>query len=289
MRDALTLDEPIKSLGLRPPAMACLAVLFLYAYRPVLAGLWAMGFSHDLLQQAPFVLAIAIGFAVQRLRQGAPPVSDPGSVAPFMIALSLNVAGQLVDLAVLSQLSLPLALAGMALALHGKALLRRLRVPLLYLCLAIPLPGSLYLELVAPLKLLVSRLAADLLVLGGVPVVRAGNILTVGTLRIGVTDACAGLSSLMTVLALAVAYTLLRLRTPLGRLLVIGCMPPLIVLANVLRVAGLTVVAIHFGSNAAFGESHALWGLLVFVGSVSGLLLLTALVARTERKRLFRS
>jgi exosortase len=262
-----------------------LSLLVVFAYAPILLDLVHGVPNNELVQHAPFVFALAGYLAWERREVWARLVREGGPGGPirlFVAGIVLNVVGQALNVYCLAQLSLPITLYGLILYLAGPPAARTLLFPLSFLVLAFPMPGKLYLELVVPLKLFVSKGAAWLLQQAGYDVVRHGNILVLHSLRIGVTDACAGLSSLMTVLALSFFYGSLKIRRWPFRLLIVMVTLPLVIAANVLRVAALTMVAVRWGPESAFGETHIVWGVLVFAICVLGLLAVTRCVAHIE-------
>ena len=264
-----------------------LSLLFVFAYAPILFDLVQGLPGNELVQHAPFVFALAGYLVFERRRELlrlAREHDAGGPVRFFLAGIVLNVVGQALGIYYVAQVSLPITLYGLVLYLMGPAAARIVRFPAVLLVLAFPIPGKLYLELVVPLKLFVSQGAAWLLRQAGYDVVRQGNILIFHSLQIGVTEACAGLSSLMTILALSVFYGYLRIRRFGLRLIVVLAGLLLVFAANILRVTALSAVAVRWGQESAFGGTHALWGVLVFAACVLGLLAVTACVSRLEAR-----
>jgi exosortase len=266
---------------------ALLSLLFVFAYAPILFDLVQGLPGNRLVQHAPFVFALAGYLAFERrheLVRLAHEQDAGGTALVFLAGVVLNVIGQALGISCVAQVSLPITLYGLILYLMGSSAARILLFPVMLLVLAFPIPGKLYLDLVVPLKLFVSRGAAWLLREAGYDVVRRGNVLIVDSLTIGVTDACAGLSSLMTILALSVFHGYLRIRRFGLRLFVVLAGLLLVLAANILRVTALSAVAVRWGPESAFGGTHALWGVLVFAACVLGLLTVTACVSRFEAR-----
>lgn len=266
---------------------ALLSLLFVFAYAPILFDLVQGLPGNELVQHAPFVFALAGYLVFERRRELLRLAREHevgGPVRFFLAGIVLNLVGQALGVYYVAQVSLPIAFYGLVLYLMGPAAAKIVRFPAVLLVLAFPIPGKLYLELVVPLKLFVTQGAAWLLRQAGYDVARQGNILIFHALQIGVTEACAGLSSLMTILALSVFCGYLRIRRLSLRLMVVLAGLLLVFTANILRVAALSVVAIRWGQESAFGATHALWGVLVFAACVSGLLAVTACLSRFEAK-----
>src|SRR5690606_16692155 len=89
--------------------------------------------------------------------------------------------------------------------------------------------------------------------------------------------ACSGLNSLYSLFALGLLYhhvtagdgagtehapSLLR---PLRMAILLACIVPIAIVANVVRVLGLVLVTYHFGAEAAEGWFHTFAGMMVFV------------------------
>jgi len=158
---------------------------------------------------------------------------------------------------------------------------RRFAFALTLLFFVIPLPGFILDAVTAPLKTFVSASVATVLHAFGYPIERAGVMLQVGDHQLLVADACSGMNSIYSLLALAFVYVrltgpALRMRLPLVLLAVV----PIAVLANIVRVAVLALITYHLGDAAAEGFLHGFAGMLVFVIAVLTLFAWDRLVSR---------
>ena len=179
--------------------------------------------------------------------------------------------------------SLVVTLAGLTLFFFGKRLFRLLLLPLGYLLFMVPLPYIVY-DLVAfPLKLFVTRASISFLKLAGVVVMREGNIILLPNTTLEVADACSGIRSLISLLALAVAYSFFIRISSLKRCLLVLAAIPIAVCANAFRVIGTGFLAQYWGARAAEGFFHEFAGLAVFVVAVAALVSLGALLSRPDR------
>jgi exosortase len=112
----------------------------------------------------------------------------------------------------------------------------------------------------------------------GVAVQRDGLILTSDRFAFVVAEACSGMSSLVSLLALAALWTF-GARGPLaGRLTVVAATVPLVVLANSTRVALVLIVASQFGQDAALGFFHGASSLILFGIALAGLMTVSRIV-----------
>jgi exosortase len=138
-----------------------------------------------------------------------------------------------------------------------------------------PLPGSAIATVTFPLKMLVSRIAAKLLGLMGLPVERQGVMLELGNYRLLVADACSGIQSMFSLAAVSVVYIALmeyRSSTRVATLLL--AILPISMLANVLRVLALALITYGFGDDAGQGFLHGFAGMFMFFVAF-GVLMLT--------------
>ncbi len=267
-----------------------LAPFLAFAYYPVLLDLAANVMANDLYRHAPLVAGISAYTAWQtataksseKAAEDAITSSGPG----IMIAgLFLNLAGQVLGVFYLSQLSLVLTIYGVVVFVGGYKTARKYIFPIFFLVFAYPLPGKLYYELAFPLKLIVSKVSAVILDVVGFDVVRKGNILHVSGSIIGVNDACSGLNSLMAIMSLSLFYGWYILKNNLFRTLTFIFMIPAIVGANIIRVALTGILAVKFGSEAAEGTLHSALGFAVFAISVGVLMLMVKFFSHVESKK----
>lgn len=157
-------------------------------------------------------------------------------------------------------------LAGIALLHKGRAGLKALRAPLLFLLFIIPLPGFLVDALTNGLKQNISLVAESLLYGLGYPVARSGVTLTVGQYQLLVADACSGINSLFSLFALGFVYLYLQAYSSKFRnLLIVAAIAPIAIFANIIRVMTLVLVTYYFGDEAGQGFIHSMAGMVLFV------------------------
>jgi len=266
------------------PIALCLVFAYFPIFSDLLKGIW----GNELVRHAPLVFILAVYLAYRVRFQWYHLVDEGNTAGPvhfFLAGIALNIVGQILGIFILAQLSLPVTLYGLVLYLKGRRPAALLIFPVFFLVLAFPIPGKLYWELMAPLKLFVSKASAGCLQILGYDVIRQGNILTIGALDLGVTDACSGLNSLMAIMTLSVFYGYLMIRQVSFRIIVAVTMIPLVMVANIFRVTASSIMAVAQGQEVAFGRFHYLWGVLVFSVCVLGLMALTRILARIEQKR----
>ena len=180
-------------------------------------------------------------------------------------AIALLLLGSLGAELFTSRFSLLVLLAGMILFLAGWKMLRAVSFPLGYLMWMIPIPVIIYNQITFPLQLIASRLATAGLELAQIPVLRDGNILIMSNYSLEVVEACSGIRSLMTLMALAVAYGYLVSPRRWVRYVLAGLMIPIAIVTNGIRIMGAGILARHFGPAAAEGFLHEFSGWAIFL------------------------
>jgi exosortase len=189
---------------------------------------------------------------------------------PVMVgAIVLLLAGTLGAELFISRSSLLFLFSGMILFFAGWKMLRAMAFPLIFLALMIPLPTLIYNQVTFPLQLLASRLSSNSLELVGIPVLREGNVLILPNYSLEVVEACSGIRSLMSLIALAVAYGYFVERRFWARITLVVFMLPIAVGSNALRVVGAGVVTYFWGPQYAEGFFHFFQGWLIFVSAVA--------------------
>ena len=253
------------------PWLAVAAGLLLL-YVPTCATLARTLWRDDAYAHGPIMLAL---FAWLAWRDRAGLQEEGARRAPvagaFLVAagLLLYIVGRTQEIVLFEASSLLPVVAGTLLVLRGWTALRRFAFPLALLLFVIPLPGFILDAITAPLKTFVSASVTALLHAFGYPIERAGVMLQVGDHQLLVADACSGMNSIYSLMALAFVYVRLagparRMRLPLVLLAVV----PIAVVANIVRVAVLALITYHFGDAAAEGFLHGFAGVLVFVLAV---------------------
>jgi exosortase len=205
-----------------------------------------------------------------------------------LAAISLLLFGDLGAELFTARFSFLVLLAGMIVFLTGWKMLRSVLFPLAFLVFMIPIPEILYNQITFPLQLLASRLATFCLEVLQIPVLRDGNILVISNYSLAVVEACSGIRSLISLLALAAAYGYLaepsrHVRVVLGFLMV-----PIALITNAIRITIAGVMAHRFGPGTAEGFLHEFSGWIIFLSAILLMFLchraLRLFVARLNRE-----
>lgn len=235
-----------------------------------------------------FVVPLIAGyFAYERRKDLAAVLAEPWWPGLLLVAAGLLqlVVGWLGTEFFTMRSSLVVTLCGMTLFLLGKRLFRLMLLPLAYLLFMVPLPYIIYDMVAFPLKLFVTRISIASLKLMGVVVMREGNIIMLPFTTLEVADACSGIRSLISLLAIAVAYAFFLEMGQLRRGVLILAAIPIAISANALRVIGTGMLAQYWGAKAAEGFFHEFAGLAVFVVAIALMIGLGSLLSRGKGGR----
>ncbi len=244
-----------------------LGSLLFWLYLQVLVPLARQWWTDDNYSHG-FLIPLLSAYFVWERRESLAKL--PVRSSPFGLALLAGGIGALLLGNVSAELfttrvSLLVVLAGLVLYLFGREYLRMLAFPILYLLFMIPLPAIVFNAIAFPLQLFAARTATAVLQFLQIPVFREGNLITLANIALEVAEACSGIRSLITLLALALTYAYFTQRRPWRRIVLVLSTVPIAIAANVSRIAGTGILAHLYGSRAAQGFFHEFSGWLIFL------------------------
>lgn len=227
-------------------------------------------------------IALYLVWIRRRTTLAIPAQPDGRGLALVAAACLVFLLGQLAAEFFLARVSFVLLLAGLTWTFWGFARLQTMAFPFVLLLTMVPLPALVYNAMAAPLQLLASSVATDIVQFLGVSIYRDGNIIHLATTSLGVAEACSGLNSLSSLVVGSLLLGFLENASIPGRILLILLSVPLAIAVNVLRVAGTAVLA-DYRPEYAMGFYHLFSGWLVFVMGFGMLWLLGKLIFRWTR------
>jgi exosortase len=222
-----------------------------------------------------FVVPIVVLWIVWRERkrwQALPPETSWWGLAVLAAGAGMQIMAVFGGGLFAGSVAFLVSVAGAVLYLGGFALLRAWAFPFLLALFMLPKLAIVYSQVTLPLQILASRIAAGMLSVAGVAVVREGNILDVAGHRVSVQEACNGVRYLLSLGFVAVVYAYLSDSKPWMRFALLAVVAPVAIMANALRVA---VSGLLPALDA--GTPHAVVGCLVFVLCLATLVLMRLL------------
>jgi exosortase len=247
-----------------------------------LARQWWMdaNYGHGFL--VPVFSAFLLWRERDRLRALPVRGATPG-LAVLALGAATLVLGDIAAENFLTRISLIIVLAGLVLFHLGPDILRAVAFPLGFLVFMVPLPATLLYAVTLPLQGLAARQAAWILDLLGIPVLLEGNIIHLSQISLGVTEACSGIRSLISLVAGAVAWAWLTLPRGWVAVAFVASAVPITIAANAGRVVATGLIGQWFGVEYAAGFFHVLAGWVVYVFALACLLAMHAILMLCHR------
>ena len=266
--------------------LVVLSGIILWLYRAILihlVGQWwhDPNFSHGFF--VPLFSALVIWQERQKFSE-LPLRPSWSGMAIAALAMCILVVGQMGAELFLSRFSLLILLAGLVVLFCGWMYFRALMFPWAFLILMIPVPTVVFNQITFPLQVLASRVSGLILPLLGVPVLREGNVINLPAMALEVAEACSGIRSLMSLVALAIIYGYLMEKRLWVRWILAFASVPIAVAANSVRIIGTGLLVQYWDPEKAEGYFHASWGWIIFVISLLMLYTLHGLITVSLQK-----
>lgn len=236
-------------------------------------------FSHGFL-----IPAVSLYFVYERRKELSvlSPSTAWGGLGLIIFGILLLLLGNLATEYFTMRFSLLLVIGGIILFLLGKDFCKTLLFPLIFLIFIIPLPSILMDRITFPMQVFASKVAARSLYFIGIPVLREGNIILLANTSLEVAEACSGIRSLISLLALSVVFAYFSQKVLWKRILLILSTFPIAIIANAARVTGTGILAHRYGDPVAEGFFHNFSGWILFVVAFICLFGIGALISRIK-------
>jgi exosortase len=193
---------------------------------------------------------------------------------------TLSVSGGYFFVDACSAAGLVVTIAGLVVLAGGWPLFRWAWPACAFLLFMLPLPYRLEVALAQPLQRLATRASTYALQTIGIPALAEGNVIVLPDARIGVVEACSGLSMMMLFFALSTAVVLVVRRAWWEKLVILLSAVPIAIIANVVRISATCVLHETVGSAVADAVYHELAGWLMMPLALGLLLLELHLMSR---------
>lgn len=233
-----------------------------------------------------FLVPLFSGYLIWQRREQLAMLAPKGTwvgIVVLLVGLATLILGEIGADNFVTRSSLIVVLAGLVLFHLGRQSFRLLAFPLAFLFFAVPLPSILFYAVAFPLQNLAARNAAWTLDLLGVPVLLDGNVIHLSHISLGVTEACSGIRSLISLISLGVAWAYLTLPGFWGMVILVASAVPITIVANAGRVVTTGLIGQWFGVEYAQGFFHTFSGWVIFLFAFAGLMGVHVLIRLTLR------
>jgi len=248
----------------------CALAALLWVFWPTLvemASRWGSEsqYSHGYLVP---VFSVFLLWSRRRMLPKKPGRAVLWGIGLLLAGLGLRFYADYVYFDWLSAVSLLPCLAGVCLVTGGWQALRWAWPAIGFLVFMVPLPYQVETALAVPLRGVATRGSTYVLQTVGFAAFAEGNVIRMGDIRIGVEEACSGLSMLLIFFALSTAVVLLANCSVLEKGMIIVSAVPIALIANIARIAVTGILFRTVGGDfAEWFHSSALAGFLVmFLG-----------------------
>lgn len=274
----LTLKEALRQCW---PWLAVFVVILGYIYRDVLGVMFSVWIDDENNSHGILVPAVC-GYLVATRREELLKASVTSCLWGLWITLFgvlMLLSGWVATEFFTMRSSLVVVLFGTILYWFGPSVTRIIGGPIAYLLLMVPVPAIVYDAIAMPLRVLVTQVSVYIMKAFGIIVMREGNVMIFPNITLEVVNACSGLRSMTSLLALSVAFALLFQKSMVNRVILVLLTLPIALVTNMGRVVGTGVLAQYFGAAAAEGFFHEFAGMVIFFSAL-GLLFAAHLLLR---------
>ena len=237
-------------------------------------------FSHGFL--IPVITAYMIWHKKEELLKE--PVKPNFLGLPVILAgMALHIVGNIGAEFFTMRFAIVVTALGLSILLFGPRISLIIIVPIAYLLFMIPIPAIIWNKIALPLQLFAAELTTRVVQAIGITILREGNVLHLANTTLEVVDACSGLRSLTSLLALCAAFAYIAPMKLISKWILFFAAIPIAILVNIIRLTFTAIMARRFGAQVAEGFLHDMSGLLIFVLAFVLVFLLYMLLSRIEK------
>lgn len=220
-----------------------------------------------------------------RLKGWVDPAGSVSGLPLFLIGMIIFVLANAAAEYFTLRLSLVLTLYGLIWYLFGRKFALDNWFEFAFLLFMIPLPYVIYYAATFPMQLFATKVTVTVLNIIGMSAVQQGNMIHLPGYSLEVAEACSGLRSLISLLALGAVYARYT-QTGLARQIILFLSTiPIAIAANIFRVLFTAIGAYTVSRELAEDFLHELSGMMVFIVAFIMLFLWGAILKLGTKKQ----
>lgn len=163
-----------------------------------------------------------------------------------------------------TRMSLLIIISSISLYHLGNENFKKVWFAFAFLVFMVPVPATIYYSATIPMQLFSSKITNLVLHLMGMPAIRQGNIIYLPQYTLEVVEACSGLRSLVSLLALSSLYGYLTLSGKVRPAFLFMAAIPIAIVTNIVRLIVTAIGAYAVSTQFAEGFLHEMAGIGVF-------------------------
>lgn len=266
--------------------IAVIALLLAALYYPVISHLMSSWQANPDYSHGYFIPFI-IGYMVYRKRgelQAMACKPNNWGILLLLLGLIQLVLGIIGAEHFLQSSSIIVVALGIVLFLAGVKMTRVLLAPVLYLMFMIPLPAIIWNNFAFSLRLAASKVAVASMHAMGMTVLREGNLIYLPNASLEVMDACSGMRSLVSLMALGALFAFISRHSIWKKWTLFLSSIPIAIVSNIMRLIIVVVMVQAYGKEVALGATHTFSGIIVFFIGLVFLLVVNKLLSVSPKQ-----
>jgi exosortase len=257
-----------------------LFALIIIVYLPVLYDLFLDWYTDSNYSHGFLILPIALWLIWRKRHELAQiPTSRNNLGLLFIIgSLFLLIAGTAGAEYFTTRVSFVFLIFSISLYMFGWQFTKEIWFAFFFMLFMIPLPYVIYYSVTFPMQLFASKVSTTILSAIGLPLLRQGNIIHIPNYSLEVAEACSGIRSLFSLLALGALFAYFTQPNKIKATILFLSTIPIAIAGNVFRITMTALAAHTISPKFAEGTLHEISGLLVFLFSLVLLVIFGAIL-----------
>ncbi len=257
-----------------------LFALIIIVYLPVLYDLFLDWYTDDNYSHGFLILPIALWLIWRKRHELAQIPTNRNRLGILFIigSLFLLIAGTAGAEYFTTRVSFVFLLFSISLYMFGWQFTKQIWFAFFFMLFMIPLPYVIYYSVTFPMQLFASKVSTTILSGIGLPLLRQGNIIHIPNYSLEVAEACSGIRSLFSLLALGALFAYFTQPNKIKATILFLSTIPIAIAGNVFRITMTALAAHTISPKFAEGTLHEISGLLVFLFSLVLLVIFGAIL-----------
>lgn len=259
---------------------------------------FAILYSHTILEMAinwmsddnfshGFLIPVISGFMIWKQRNKLVNTKmNPASwgILIVFIAMAMHIVGGISAEVFTMRTSMIVCICGTIIFLFGVQFFTDVMIPIMYLIFMIPIPKIIWNQISFPLQMMAAKSTSSIIQILGIVNLREGNIIHLSNTSLQVVDACSGLRSLTSMLALTAAFSYLSDLKRINKWLLFVSAIPVAIFLNIARLTITAIFSQIFEPEATKRLLHDISGFVILLFGVIIIYFIKDIIERIEAR-----